>query len=173
MSDYMDRLEVRIKRLKQDAWARNDWIKARFEIEKHGGHWRAENGTVFELRDGVIYQFMAENGVTNLVISAIDAPVPYIASLDIDAQGLSPERRKALLNELEHMATKQPTVSEFVLIVEGDWLTKISEKRWNTWNWQQHLKPTKLTLESRKVKGTGFEFNENVIYPGDMFEVVA
>ena len=86
MSEYMAELDARIKRLKADANSRNDWRRARIEIEKHGGRWRADNGTVFELRDGAIYQFMTENGVSNLIISAVDAPIPYIASLDIDAQ---------------------------------------------------------------------------------------
>ena len=123
MSEYMAELDARIKRLKADANSRNDWRRARIEIEKHGGRWRADNGTVFELRDGAIYQFMTENGVSNLIISAVDAPVPYIASLDIDAQDLTPERRRAILKELEGMATQQNTPAEFVVIVEDDWLT--------------------------------------------------
>ena len=171
MSEYMAELDARIKRLKSDANSRNDWRRARIEIEKHGGRWRADNGTVFELRDGAIYQFMTENGVSNLIISAVDAPIPYIASLDIDAQDLTPERRRAILKELEGMAAQQTTPAEFVVIVEGDWLSKISQKRWNTFEWQRHLKPTNLTLESRKKKGV--PFNPDKIYPGDVFEVVA
>ena len=171
MSEYMAQLDARIKRLKADANSRNDWRRARIEIEKHGGRWRADNGTVFELRDGAIYQYMTEDGVSNLIISAVDAPVPYIASLDIDAQGLTPERRRAILEELEGMATQQATPAEFVVIVEDDWLTKISKKRWNTFEWDRHMKPTKLTLESRKTKG--MPFNPDKIYPGDVFEVVA
>jgi hypothetical protein len=171
MSEYMAELDARIKRLKADANSRNDWRRARIEIEKHGGRWKADNGTVFELRDGAIYQFMTENGVSNLIISAVDAPIPYIASLDIDAQDLTPERRRAILKELEGMAAQQTTPAEFVVIVEGDWLTKISQKRWNTFEWQRHMKPTKLTLESRKTKG--MPFNPDKIYPGDVFEAVA
>lgn len=171
MSEYMAELDAKIKRLKSDANSRNDWRRARIEIEKHGGRWRADNGTVFELRDGAIYQFMTENGVSNLIISAVDAPIPYIASLDIDAQDLTPERRRAILEELEGMAAQQTTPAEFVVIVEGDWLTKISQKRWNTFEWQRHLKPTNLTLESRRKKGMAF--NPDKIYPGDVFEVVA
>ena len=82
MSEYMAELDARIKRLKSDANSRNDWRRARIEIEKHGGRWKADNGTVFELRDGAIYQFMTENGVSNLIISAVDAPVPYSGSLE-------------------------------------------------------------------------------------------
>ncbi len=174
MSDYMDRLSARIKRLKSDANARNDWRRARIEIEKHGGRWRAENGTVFELRDGVIYQYMTEDGVSNLIISAVDAPVPYIASLDIDAQGLSPERRQALLKELEETAARlNEPAEEYVIIVKGDWLTKISKKRWNTFEWKRHLEPTKLTRTARRTKGTSFVFDPNLIYEGDVFRVIA
>lgn len=171
MGDYMERLEARIKRLKADATAQNDWRKLRVEIDKHGGRWKAENGTVFELRDGAIYQYMTEDGVSNLVISAVDAPVPYIASLDIDAQGLSPERRRALLKELEGMVTQQGAPAEFVVIVKDDWLSKISHSRWSTFEWHRHMKPTNLTLKSRKVKGV--PFNPDKIIPGDVFEVIA
>ncbi len=174
MSDYMERLSARIKRLKADANSRNDWRRARIEIEKHGGRWRAENGTVFELRDGVIYQYMTEDGVSNLIISAVDAPVPYIASLDIDVQGLSPERRQAILKELEETAARLTgPPEEFVVIVKGDWLTKISKKRWNTFEWHRHLEPTKLTTTARKMHGTTPVFEPDLIYEGDVFRVIA
>jgi hypothetical protein len=174
MGDYMDRLEARIKRLKADANAQNDWRKVRIEIEKHGGRWKAENGTVFELRDGAIYQYMTEDGVSNLIISAVDAPVPYIASLDIDAQGLSPERRRELLKELEETAMKlNEPPEEFVVIVKGDWLSKISQKRWNTFEWQRHMEPTKLTTTARRMKGKSPIFNPDFIYEGDVFRVKA
>lgn len=173
MSDYMDRLEARIRRLKQDAYANNDWRRARIEIEKHGGRWRADNGTVYELHDGVIYQYMSDykEGVSNLIISAIDAPIPYIATLDMDLQGTPPEKRKALLEELERTAARLQDQKEYVVIVENDWLSKITQRRWGTTDWSHHLRPTKMTLESRKLRGK--PFNPDLIYPGDMFEVIA
>ena len=174
MSDYMARLEERIKRLKADANSRNDWRRVRIEIEKRGGRWKAENGTVFELRDGAIFQYMSEDGVSNLIISAVDAPVPYIASLDIDAQGLSPERRRELLKELEETAMRlKGPPEEFVVIVKGDWLTKISQKRWNTFEWSRHLEPTKLTRKAHRMRGKSVVLGDpNLIYEGDVFRVI-
>jgi len=173
MTEYMERLEARIRRLKADAYANNDWRKARIEIEKHGGRWHADNGTVYELRDGVIYQYMSDykEGVSNLIISAVDAPVPYIATLDMDLQGTPPEKRRALLEELERTAERLKDQKEYVVIVKHDWLSKITKRRWGTTDWSHHLRPTKMTIESRKRRGK--RFNPDLIYPGDMFEVIA
>ena len=93
MTEYLDRLEARIRRLKNDAYANNDWRRARIEIERKGGRWRADNGTVYELKDGVIYQYLgdAKEGASRMIITAVDAPVPYIATLDMDLQGTSRE----------------------------------------------------------------------------------
>lgn len=172
MSDYLKRLEERIRRLKSDALARKQWHELKMEIERHGGKWRAENGLVFELVDGAIYQYVADSkeGVSQLVITAMDAEVPYVASLEYDLQGTPPERRKDLLRELADTAKKTTGQAvEVVTVVKGDWLTKISLARWNTLDWKRHLKPTELTLNTRKIKG--IPFNPDLIYPGDTFEI--
>lgn len=172
MSDYMKRLDERIRRLKNDATARSNWRRLRIEIERKGGKWRADNGLVFELRDGAIYQYLSDHkeGVSNLVITALDAPIPYVAVLDIDLQGTPPNKRKALLEELEgEVAKVSSPEAEIVVIVETDWLSKISLARWGTIEWKRHLKPTKMTLDSRKAAGK--KFNPDLIFPGDTFEV--
>jgi len=178
MSDYMKRLEERIRRLKADSLARNTWRRVRIEIERRGGKWRAENGMVFELRDGAIYQYLEDSreGVSNLTITALDAPVPYVAELHLDLQGTPPEKRKALLEELNRKVEGRRTAqsepdSEIVVIVEGDWLSKISQARWGTIHWERHLTPTALTLDSRKARGE--KWNPDLIYAGDTFEVKA
>jgi len=172
MSGYIKRLEERIRLLKNDYRSRNDWNRVRIEIEKHGGKWVAENGTVYELRDGVIYQYFSESGVTNLVITALDALVPYVAELDYDLQFATPDKRKKLLEELQKEITeyeKPRQQAEIIVIVERDWLSKISQKRWRTMQWEKHLRPTQMTLDSRKLRNE--KFNPDLIYPGDTFEV--
>jgi hypothetical protein len=174
VNDYSKRLDERIRQLKADTLARNSWRRLRIEIERRGGRWRAENGLTFELRDGVIYQYLGDykEGVSNLIITSLDAPVPYVATLAIDLQGTPPSKRKALLKELEETAakTKGPP-AEIVVIVEHDWLTKISKARWGTMQWGRHLKPTSATLDARKKRGV--PFNPDEILPGDTFEVTA
>jgi hypothetical protein len=173
MSDYVKRLEERIKRLKHDALATNSWRRLKIEIERHGGKWRAANGTTFELKDGAIYQYLSDfkQGVSSLVVTNLDAQVPYVAVLELDMQGTPPEKRKALLEELEHTAEKMNRESEIVVIVNNDWLSKISQARWGTTDWRRHLKPTEATYASRRAMAR--PFNEDLIYPGDSFEVVA
>lgn len=176
MSEYMEKLEERIRRLKTDSVANKSWHRLKFEIERRGGRWVADNGLIFELRDGAIYQYLSdhEQGVSNLVIVDMDAPVPYVATLDIDLQGTPPERRKALLEELQAQAKVAPPArarTDLVVVVKGDWLSKISMARWGTTDWRQHLKPTEMTLRSRKRRGKGFD--PDLIYPGDTFEMVA
>jgi len=75
-------------------------------------------------------------------------------------------------------AEKRPSVThpvrrEIIVIVKGDWLTKISYKRWGTFEWRRYLKPTQRTIDKRKEKGEHFDFDEDLIYPGDTFEVIA
>ena len=62
MSEYLERLEKRIRLLKNSYRGQNDFRKARFEIEKRGGKWRADNGLTYELRDNVIYVSMERRG---------------------------------------------------------------------------------------------------------------
>ena len=174
MSDYMTRLEKRIRRLKNDALARNSWRRLRIKIERNGGKWRADNSLVFELKDGVIYQYLSDHkqGVSNLIVTALDAPIPYVGSLDIDLQGTPPNKRKALLKELEETAaTLAGPDAEIVVIVEHDWLSKISLARWGTIHWKRHLMPTRMTIESRQASGK--RFDPDLIYSGDTFEVIA
>ena len=66
---------------------------------------------------------------------------------------------------------KKPSLKrEIIYICKRDWLTKISHDRWQTFQWQRHLKPTEETLESRRRNAQ--EFNPDLIYPGDTFEVL-
>jgi hypothetical protein len=173
MSDFAKRLDERIRRLSNDIQSRNDWRKVRIEIEKRGGRWEAENGMVFELRDGVIYQFLSEHrqGASQLTVTALDAPIPFVAELDLDLQGTPPDKRAALVKELTDTAARvPPTKAKLVVIVPGDWLSKISLARWGSIDWMSHLKPTKMTLDARKAKGK--RFDPHWIYPGDTFEVI-
>lgn len=175
-SDCVARLEERIRRLKADSVARKSWFEARREIERRGGKWRAENGMVVELREGAIYPYLSDHkeGVSNLTITALDAPVPYGAELHMDLQGSPPGKRKALLEELERSVGKlsgpEPD-SEIVVIVKRDWLSKLSLARWGATDWARHLKATQMTLDSRRVRGK--RFDPDLIYPGDTFEVKA
>lgn len=172
MGDTLKRLEERIERVKSDALARRHWFESRRKIEEHGGRWRADDGVVFELVDGAIHQYLADikEGVSQLVITAMDAEVPYVASLEYDLQGTPPKRRKALLQELAETAKRaagQPV--ETITIVKDDWLTKLSLARWGTLDWNSHLHPTELTENAREIKGKSFD--PNLIYPGDTFRV--
>ena len=103
MNDYLKRLEEKIRRLKTDARATNSLRRLRIEIDRHGGKWVTESGLVFELRNGVIYQYESDykEGISNLIIIAPDAPIPYVAELNWDLQGVAPEKRPALKRELE------------------------------------------------------------------------
>jgi hypothetical protein len=171
MSNYMARLEERIRRLKLDVGGMNDWRKVRIEIERHGGRWRAANGMTYELKDGVIYQHASESGVGQVVVTALDAPVPYIAVLELDLQFVPPQRRQAALKELEDLARRAAPVAEIITIVQNDWLSKISLARWGDKDaWKTRLRPTRLTLESRRRRGE--RFDPDLIYPGDQFEVI-
>lgn len=174
MSDVVKGLEDRIRRLKSDAIARQDWFRLRIEIEKQGGRWEAPNGLVFELKDGAIYQYLSDykERVSQLVVTCLDAPVPYVAELSLDLQGTPPAKRSSLLKELSDAAAKLSSPpSEVVVIVKKDWLTKISLARWGTINWKRHLKPTEMTHKARRARGR--KFNPDLIYPGDTFEVIA
>jgi hypothetical protein len=174
MNDIVKRLEERVRRLKHDHYAHKDWQKVRLEIEKRGGRWRAENGMTFELRDGAIYQYLSDHvqGVSQLIVTNLNAPVPYVAELDMDLQGTPPSARFALLKELSDLATRVPTPPiRLITIVKGDWLSKISQARWGTIQWQRYLKPTPQTLAARRACGK--PFNPDLIYPGDTFEIIA
>lgn len=171
MSDYVARLEERIRRLKIDVASRNDWRKARLEIERHGGRWRAPNGITYVLKDGVIYQHVGESGVGEVIVTALDAPVPYTAVLMLDLQFTPPQKRQAALKELEDRARRTGPVAEIITIVQNDWLSKISLARWGDKHaWKTRLRPTRLTLESRRRHGK--RFDPDLIYPGDQFEVI-
>ena len=177
MSDYIERLEKRIKLLKNSYRGQNDFRKARFEIQKRGGKWKADNGLTYELRNNVIYVYYGEIGSSMMTIIAYDAPIPYTAQLDVDIQSSRPGKPKMTLEdlnkEIEKKVTKgtKPTSppTEIIIIVEKDWLSKISQQRWGTTEWKNHLQPTQMTLNSPKRKGK--PFNADLIYPGDSFEV--
>jgi hypothetical protein len=184
-----ERLEARIRRLREDVGSRNDFRKLKEKIQKEGGKWKAPNGIIFGLtKEGWVYQYLAEykEGVAQTTITALDARPPFIAIIHTDLQGVAPKKRAALLKELSVMAKrrkkpppKKPTTStpaapkgpELVVIVDEDWLTKISLARWNTLEWHHHLTPTQMTLAARAKKGE--KFDKDKIYPGDTFEVIS
>ena len=107
-----------------------------------------------------------------------DPETEFSAELCIDITS------KAVLRELEKTvnATKKKvekkavTAEEareeviLITIVQDDWLTKISRKRWGVDDWKHHLKPTQETLDRRSQKGQAFD--ADLIYPGDTFEVI-
>ena len=171
------RLEKKIRILKKSYRGQNDWRRAKAEVMKHGGTWRAENGLTFVLRDNVLYVYYSEKSQSKMSIIAYDAPIPYTAELDVDIMSSQPGKPKMKLEDLNKeierkvkAGTKAPGPAvERIVIVEKDWLSKISLKRWGTMEWKLHLKPTQETLNSpkRRVKG----FHEDLIYPGDIFEV--
>lgn len=167
-------LERKLNRLKADAYSMNNWRQLRFKIEQHHGRWIAPNGIVFELKDGVVYQYLGDSkeGVSELIITALDAEVPYVAVLALDLQGTPPEKRKALLEELNEEAKRsQSATLNRITIVEGDWLSKISEARWGDKHlWRKKLQPTPLTLKSPKRYGR--KYHHDLIYPGDTFDIV-
>jgi len=158
------------------------------KIQSEGGKWKAPNGIIYGLtKEGWVYQYLAEykEGVAQTTITALDAKPPFIAIIHTDLQGVAPKKRAALLKELAGMAKrrkkprpKKPTAPtpapkgpELVVVVDKDWLTKISLARWNTLEWHLHLKPTQMTLAARAKKGE--KFDKNLIYPGDTFEVIS
>jgi len=169
----MMRLDNRIKRIKNDYLGQNDWRKVKIEIERRGGTWVAENGTKFFLQDNIIFGYTRENGISTLLLSAFDAPVPYIAELTVDMQFVQPGKRVDFLRELNkdvERKMKAEKEADIIPIVRHDWLTKISQKRWGTLDWKSHMKPTRATLDSPKRRGK--DFDENLIYPGDTFEII-
>lgn len=172
MSEYLERLEKRIRMLKNSYQGQNDWRRVKAEIQKRGGKWVAENGITYQIIDNAIYAFTRESGISNVLIMAYDAPIPYMAELTIDLQYVRPENRSKFLLELNKEIMKKPKAGpqiEFITIVEKDWLSKISLKRWRTIHWQNHLEPTQNTLNSPKRMGR--PFNPDLIYAGDTFLV--
>ena len=177
MSDYLERLEKRIRLLKNSYRGQNDFRRARVEIEKRGGTWRADNGLTYELRDSVIYVYYGEKGSSKMNIIAYDAPIPYTAELDVDIQSSRPGKPRMTLKELNKEIEKRVTKgtkpasppAEIIIIIKDDWLSKISQQRWGTVFWENHLQPTQMTLNSPKRKGKPFD--ADLIYPGDSFEV--
>ena len=163
----------------------------RQKIYAEGGKWRSPAGITFGVtKEGWIYQHLTEHkeGVARTMITALDADPPFMAVLETDLQGVPPEKREALLKELSVLAKKrkeppptkpqeptvptpQPIESEIIVVVDKDWLSKITLARWGTKEWRRHLKPTQLTLAARKQKGQ--PFHEDWIYPGDTFEVIS
>ena len=172
MSEYLKQLENRIRVLKNSYQGQNDWRKVKIEIEKRGGKWVAENGDTYLLIDNASYAYTKEDGIGTLLIMAYEAPIPYMAELTIDLQYVRPENRRKFLEELNKEIMKKPKTgphTEIIVIVEKDWLSKISMKRWGTIHWRNHLEPTQMTLDSRKRSGR--PFNPDLIYPGDTFIV--
>lgn len=172
MSEYLERLEKRIQMLKNSIQGQNDWRTIKLEIQKRGGKWVAENGMTYLIIDNAIYAYTKESGISNLMIMAYDAPVPYVAELNMDMQHVRPENRREIVEELnKEVVNKRPAGPpiEYIIIHNRDWLSKISLKRWGTIHWQSHLMPTQATLNSPKRNGR--PFNPDLIYPGDTFIV--
>jgi hypothetical protein len=174
MSEYLERLEKRIRMLKNSIQGQNDWRTIKFEIQKRGGKWVAENGMTYILKDNAIYAYTKESGISNVLIMAYEAPIPYMAELTIDMQFVQPENRNKILEELNKEILKKPKAGpqiEIITIVDKDWLSKISLKRWGTIHWKNHLEPTQATLNSPKRMGRPFNTDGDLIYPGDTFIV--
>jgi len=185
-----EKLGVRIKCLGEDVGSRNDFRALRQKIYKEGGKWEAENGITFGVTEqGWVYQHLTDykEGVAQTTITALDARPPFIAIIHTDLQGVAPKKRAALLHELSVMAKrrKKPRPSQpkrpagsapqapgpkIVTVVEKDWLSKISLTYWKTTEWHRYLKPTQMTLAARAKKGE--EFDPDLIYEGDTFEVI-
>lgn len=187
-SEIVKNLEKRIRSLKSDVGSKTDFRELKRKIEQQGGTWRAPNGLTFGLtKEGWVYQFLSEpkQGVAQTTIVALDADPPFVAVLHLDFQFVPPEKRKAYLKEMMDMAKRRkppkpqkPTAStpnpagpEIIVVVDKDWLSKRSLARWGTIEWHRHLKPTQLTLAARAKKGQ--KFHEDLIYPGDTFEVIS
>lgn len=185
------RLVKRIRELSSDVRSRSDYTKLKKKIYEEGGKWRAPNGITYGLtKEGWVYQYITEHkeGVAQTTIVALDAVPPFIAVLHTDLQFANPKKREEILKELEVMVkrhkqprphkpkkpastTPQPKATEIIVIVDKDWLSKISLARWGTIEWHRHLKPTEITLAARAKQGK--KFNEDLIYPGDTFEVIS
>ena len=188
---FEQELVKRIRELKADARSKTDYTKLKQKIEKEGGTWRAPNGITFGLtKEGWVYQYLAEHeeGLAQTTIVALNAVPPFVAVIHTDLQAATPQKRRAILRELEIMVKRrkkpplrkpeeptvmppQPPAPEIIAIVDKDWLSKISMARWGTIEWRRHLKPTEMTLAARAQKGV--KFHEDLIYPGDTFEVIS
>lgn len=165
----------------------NDWIETKKFLSGKGGKWKADNGTTFLLHEGVVYQYTSEFGLSSILIIDRDGRIkgiPLVAELTLDMQHVRPGNRgnflKELLQEEDRNRNRrergpkkrihEKPRAEVIVIKEEDWLSKISKKRWGTIHWEQHMKPTEATRNSAKRLSTGFQ--EDLIYPGDTFEVI-
>ena len=134
---------------------------------------------VVERRHDGMYYWLIETLDGNQSCEGVHDPdIDFTAEICLDITS------KAAKRELEKMVrtttkpkpkkpggTPQPQVKrEIIRIVKGDWLTKLSQTRWGSWDWQRYLKPTPETLAKRKKKGEPFD--PHWIHPGDTFEVI-
>jgi hypothetical protein len=184
------KLVKRIRALSEEVRSKSDYTKLKKKIYDQGGKWVAPNGVTYGVtKEGWVYEYLSDHdeGLAQTTIVALDAVPPFIAVIHTDLQFVDPEKRDAILKELEVMAkrhreppvkpakpetaTSQPESSEIITIVEKDWLSKITLARWGTIEWRRHLKPTQMTLAARAKKGE--KFDEDLIYPGDTFEVIS
>ncbi len=150
------------------------------EVERGTREETVDSGTrmVVERRqDGMYYWLIETLDGKQYCEGVYDPDTSFTAEICVDITS------KAAKRELEKMVrttskpkpkkpggTPQPQVKrEIIRIVKTDWLTKISQTRWRTWDWQRYLKPTPETLDKRTKKGEPFD--PDWIYPGDTFEV--
>lgn len=122
-----------------------------------------------------------KDGLYHWLIETLDGNTScegvYDPEIDFTAEHCMDRTSKKALRALEkevEVTTKKPpgpAKREIIYIVKEDWLSKISQARWGTFEWERHLKVTQETLDNRKQRGELFD--EDLIYPGDTFEVVS
>jgi hypothetical protein len=128
-------------------------------------------------RDG-LYHWLIETLDGNQMCEGVYNPTTKFTA-EVCEDRTSKQAIKALEEEVEaakKQAVGRPTVApapsprEIIVIVHDDWLTKISQRRWGTFEWHRYLRPTPATLDARRQRGEAF--NPDLIYPGDTFEVL-
>jgi len=126
-------------------------------------------------RDG-LYHWLIETLDGNQMCEGVYNPATEFTA-EICEDRTSKEAITALKEEIaaaKKRAVGKPAAvtapREIVVIVHDDWLTKISQRRWGTFEWHRYLRPTPATLDARRQRGEAF--NPDLIYPGDTFEVL-
>jgi hypothetical protein len=80
------------------------------------------------------------------------------------------------VQDVKEKAKREPAESktlkrELIHIAKDDWLSKIALKMWGDKHaWKRYLRPTQETRQDPRRRSG--EFNPDLIYPGDTFEVI-